>query len=307
MRVTTVWVAGQQRIAIAEGEGVLLGESAGLAGLLADGHRLEAEAFTEPNAYKVALDAPIRPPILLCCGQNYSDHLAEQGTSRRTEPEFFVKAGQTIAHPDDPFVLNRRVTTKLDYETELGIVVGRTLANASAQEALDAIFGYVVLNDLSARDRQVKPGGRMALGPGKNFDGATRLGRWVVTADEISDPQALRISTTVNGEYRQANTTANMIYGCAEILSVFSRSITLVPGTMVATGTPGGTGLGCDSELGGQSITPSGCVPARYLAPGDVVVSEIEGVGSLRFDVVEESSTSTYRGLPGKEREWHTS
>jgi 2-keto-4-pentenoate hydratase/2-oxohepta-3-ene-1,7-dioic acid hydratase in catechol pathway len=293
MRATTVWLDGNRRIAIRDGERVLVGDSAGLLDLLIAGRTLEDEPFTEIAQEKIEFDAPLRPPILLCCGQNYSDHLAEQGAVTRSEPEFFLKAGQTIADPGDPFRLDRRVTKKLDYETELAVVIGKALSNASIEEASDSIFGYLVLNDLSARDRQIKGGGRTALGPGKNFDGATRLAQWVVTADEVRDPQALRISTTVNGEYRQDNTTANMIYGCAAIVSFFSTSVTLLPGTIIATGTPGGTGLGCDSELGGRAVTPPGCVPARYLEHGDVVISEIEGVGNLSFDVVEEAGTAS--------------
>jgi 2-keto-4-pentenoate hydratase/2-oxohepta-3-ene-1,7-dioic acid hydratase in catechol pathway len=287
MRVATVQLDGRPRVAVLEGERVLVGESAGLRDLLVGGRRLEDESLTEVEADAVVFDAPIRPPVLLCCGQNYRDHLAEQGREGRAEPEFFVKAGQTIARPDAPFLLDGRVTTKLDYETELGVVIGRELRHAAVEDVLDAVFGYVVMNDLSARDRQVKDGGRMALGPGKNFDGATRLGYWIVSADEVPDPQALAISTRVNGELRQSNRTDTMIYGCAEILAWFSGSMTLLPGTVVATGTPGGTGLGCDSALGGRGITPEGCVPARYLEAGDVVVSEIEHVGSLSFEVVE--------------------
>lgn len=278
-------VGGRAHVARFEDGRVLVGESASLHDLLSAGRTLGDETFSDaPDG--VWIDAPIRPPILLCCGQNYSDHLAEQGHAARKEPEFFVKAGQTIAAPGEPFALDPAVTSKLDYETELGVVLGRPLRNASEDEVVDAIFGYVVLNDLSARDKQIRENGRPALGPGKNFDGATRLGSAVVTADEVPDPQALAISTTVNGELRQSNTTASMIYGCAEIVAFYSRSLTLLPGTVVATGTPGGTGLGSDAELGGRGVTPPGCVPSSYLVAGDSVVSEIERVGSLTFSVV---------------------
>jgi 2-keto-4-pentenoate hydratase/2-oxohepta-3-ene-1,7-dioic acid hydratase in catechol pathway len=269
-------------------EGILVGKRAGLLELLTAGRRLEEETLAPINNESVEPLAPLRPPVLLCCGQNYSDHLAEQGEKGRAEPEFFLKAGQTISDPGQPFVLDRRLISKLDYETELAVVVGHELASASIAEAAAAIFGYLVMNDLSARERQLKPGGRTALGPGKNFDGATRLSPWVVTADEIPDPQRLSIGTAVNGEARQANTTANMIYGCAEIAAAFSRFMTLLPGTIIATGTPGGTGLGCDAELGGRGLTPVGCEPARYLAAGDLVTSRIESVGELTFSVIDQ-------------------
>ena len=284
-RIGTVTVDGRPRLAVLDGDSILVGQSAGAGAVIASGLPISRESLTPAPNDTLAFQAPIRPPILLCCGQNYSDHLAEQGHERRSEPEFFIKAGQTIADPAEPFALDPRLTRKLDYETELAVVVGRRLRRASVEEAEDAIFGYVVMNDVSARDRQIKEGGRPALGPGKTFDGATRLGQWVVTADEVADPQTLRISTRVNGELRQSNTTANMIYGCAEILSFYSILITLEPGTIVATGTPGGTALGCDHELGGLGLTPAGCEPARYLRPGDTVVSEVEGVGDLSFTI----------------------
>jgi 2-keto-4-pentenoate hydratase/2-oxohepta-3-ene-1,7-dioic acid hydratase in catechol pathway len=284
MRLASVTANGRHHIAQLDGDRLLVGRSSSLTDLVRNGGDLKSEVFSEAGADSITFNPPLRPEVLLCCGQNYSDHLAEQGRAARAEPEFFVKAGQTIASPDAPCLLDPRVTTKLDYETELAVVVGRELRRASPEEAAASIFGYLVLNDLSARDRQVK-GERMALGPGKNFDGATRLGKFVVTADEIADAQGLHISTTVNGELRQSNTTANMIYGCAEIVSFFSSSLTLRPGTIIATGTPGGTGLGCDAVLGGKGLTPDGCVPARYLEPGDVVVSEIELVGQLSFQV----------------------
>lgn len=287
MRTTTVSVGGHSRLAVLANGRTVVSETAGLGALISAGRVLDEEQFEEVSEETLEFDTPIRPPILLCCGQNYSDHLAEQGHPGRSEPEFFVKAGQTIAIPGEPFVLDRRVTQKLDYETELAVVVGKTLRSASIDEAREAIFGYVIMNDLSARDRQIKPGGRTALGPGKNFDGATRLSQWVVTADEVPDPQQLDLSTTVNGELRQSNTTASMIFGCAEIVSFFSGLMTLLPGTIIATGTPGGTGLGSDEELGGRGITPSGCVPARYLEAGDVIESRIETVGALSFEVVE--------------------
>ena len=287
MRFASVIVGGVRRAAIVEDERILVGQSESLDELLRRGGDLADERLTEYLPADVEFDAPLRPAVLICCGQNYASHLAEQSQVERTEPEFFVKAGGTIAVPGKPFSLDRRVTSKLDYETELGVVIGRDTSRVSPEEALDHVFGYVVVNDLSARDRQVKKGGRMALGPGKNFDGATRLGRWIVPAAEIADPQALALTTRVNAELRQSDTTANMIFSCAELVSSFSRLLTLPAGTIVATGTPGGTGLGCDATLGGKSVTPEGCAPARYLDPGDVVVSEIEEVGSLSFNVVE--------------------
>jgi 2-keto-4-pentenoate hydratase/2-oxohepta-3-ene-1,7-dioic acid hydratase in catechol pathway len=286
-RFVSVIVGGARRAAIVEDDRVLVGQSEGLDELLRRGGELADEQLTEHAPADVEFDAPLRPAILLCCGQNYTSHLAEQSQAERSEPEFFIKAGATIAAPGDPFSLDRRVTRKLDYETELGVVIGRDAGDVSPGQALDHVFGYVVVNDLSARDRQVKEGGRMAHGPGKNFNGATRLGQSIVPAAEIAQPQALALTTRVNAELRQSDTTANMIFSCAELVSRFSRLLMLPAGTIISTGTPGGTGLGCDASLGGKNVTPAGCAPARYLEPGDVVISEIDDVGSLSFDVVE--------------------
>jgi 2-keto-4-pentenoate hydratase/2-oxohepta-3-ene-1,7-dioic acid hydratase in catechol pathway len=181
------------------------------------------------------------------------------------------------------------VTTKLDHETELGVVIGRRGRHIPEADALDHVWGYLVFHDLTARERQVKfgPAGDMYLdvGPSKNFDGASRLAEWITTADEVGDPQTLGLSTRVNGELRQSNTTANMIFSVAAIIAYLSTLITLEPGTVIATGTPGGTAWGQDRELGGTKLTPPGCSPGVYLQVGDQVESSIEGLGSLTFEV----------------------
>jgi 2-keto-4-pentenoate hydratase/2-oxohepta-3-ene-1,7-dioic acid hydratase in catechol pathway len=188
------------------------------------------------------------------------------------------------------------VTTKLDYETELGVIIGKGGRNISAAQAMEHVYGYMVVNDLTARDRQVVVQGNghytMAFGPGKNFDGATRVAPWIVTADEVDDPHALMVKTRVDGEVRQFNTTRNMIFNVAETIAFLSRLLTLHPGTVIATGTPGGTGWGQDPTLGGTGQTPLGCVPARYLSVGEYVESEIEQIGRLDFTVVEKEIDS---------------
>jgi acylpyruvate hydrolase len=227
----------------------------------------------------VVIDAPLRPPVVFCFGQNYTDHLEEKAPVYRPEPEFFLKAGQTIAAPGEPVMLDPRVTAKLDYETELGIVIGRAGRAIPQETAFEHIYGYVALNDLTAPDRQVvlhPDGGQsMALGPGKNFDGSTPMGQEVVTADEIGNPSDLALRTTVDGEPRQRNTTGNLISPIPEIISFVSRLLTLQPGSVIATGTPGGTGWGADPDLGGTRRVPPGCVPASYLRPGQLVEGTI--------------------------------
>ena len=233
---------------------------------------------------------PLQPEVILCLGQNYRDHLAEKAPIESKEPEFFLKAGQTVADSDAPAVADPRVTRKLDYETELGVVIGQGGRFIPPERALDHVFGYVVVNDLTARDRQVRPlaggGFEMALGPGKNFEGATRLAASVIPAAEVGDPQSLALTTHVNGELRQSNSTRNMIHDVRSLVSFLSQLLELRAGTVISTGTPGGTGWGQDPELGGTGVTPPGCEPARYLAPGDHVRSAIERVGVLEFDVI---------------------
>lgn len=289
MRAVSVLADGERRAGVLQGEEVLVHDARGLDEAIGAGADLR-QAARRLRRDQAVLDAPLRPPVVLCTGQNYRDHLDEKAPVAVREPEFFLKAGQTIAAPDDPIILDPRVTAKLDYETELGVVIGRTARSVPPEAALGYVFGYVVVNDLTARDRQVVPQGgggfSYALGPGKNFDGATRLAPWVVTADDAGDPQAhLALTTTVSGAPRQANTTANMIFPVADIIAYLSRLLTLQPGTVIATGTPGGTGWGMDPELGGTGRTPPGCRPGRYLLSGDVLRSEIERVGYLEATV----------------------
>lgn len=248
----------------------------GLDAALAAGGRLRQGR--EIDAADAVFDAPLRPPVVFCVGQNYADHLDEKAPVHRPEPEFFLKAGQTIAAPGDPAILDPRVTAKLDYETELGIVIGRPGRAIDVRRALDHVAGYVALNDLTARDRQVviHPDGShsFALGPAKNFDGSTRMGPTMVPSDEL-DIADLTLTTTVDGELRQQNSTANLISSIPEIVAFVSTLLTLQAGAVIATGTPGGTGWGTDPDLGGTGRTPPGLVPASYLQPGQFVEGRI--------------------------------
>lgn len=236
----------------------------------------------------VRLEAPIAPPILMCTGENYQQHLDEKTVRRGRELEFFLKSPTTVIGPASPVPLDPRITGKLDFEVELAAVVGRAARDVDPSHADEHIAGYAVLNDLSARDRQVV---RHTCGEviydlvrGKNFDGASPLGPVLVTADEVGDPQRLELRSRVNGEVRQAASTAEMITSVVEVVAYLSRQLTLPPGTVVATGTPGGTAWGEDAELGGTRTSPTG--RPRYLQPGDVVSCAISGVGELVHEVV---------------------
>jgi 2-keto-4-pentenoate hydratase/2-oxohepta-3-ene-1,7-dioic acid hydratase in catechol pathway len=240
-----------------------------------DGRSIPAES--------VKLLAPIVPAALLCAGENYVDHLDEKPRITREGPETFVKLTHSVIGPDESVAYPDDVTSKLDYEVELGVVIGTAARNVSADEALGHVFGYTIVNDMTLRDRQVRlrPDGTAsyALGVSKSFDGSAPVGPLIVTADEIPDPQSLAISSSVNGELRQSNSTANMIDGVAQVIAYYSRFLTLRPGFLLATGTPGGTGWGSDPELGGRS--PDSGQVDRYLHPGDRVDCVIERIGTL--------------------------
>ena len=233
------------------------------------------------------LKAPIEPSLILCSGENYWDHREEKPEVSRKDPEFFLKTSLGVIGHEDAIARDERVTKKLDYETELLIVMGKPGRHIPAADALKHVYGYTIMNDVTARDRQVtlRPDGSSVynLGPGKNFDTCAPIGPWIVTADEIREPQFLALKTYVNGELRQSNTTQKMIWTCAQLIEFFSTFVTLKPGVVISTGTPGGTAWGTDPELGGKKPMRKDVVaPTGYLQPGDEVVCEIELIGTLR-------------------------
>jgi 2-keto-4-pentenoate hydratase/2-oxohepta-3-ene-1,7-dioic acid hydratase in catechol pathway len=263
----------------------------------AEGLRVAAQAVKKAPAAvrtplaKTRLQAPIAPSLILCSGENYWDHREEKPEVTRKDPEFFLKTGLGVIGPGDNIVLDPAVTKKLDYETELLIVIGKPGRHIPAARAHQHIWGYTVMNDVTARDRQVtlRPDGSSVynLGPGKNFDTCAPIGPALVSADEVPDPQNLQLRTTVNGELRQSNTTGKMIWTCAQLVEFFSTFVTLQPGVVISTGTPGGTAWGSDAELGGKKPMRKDVVTAGgYLRPGDEVACEIEGVGRLVNRVV---------------------
>ena len=255
----------------------------------------QARSLALPRLADVTLLAPLMPPIILCAGSNYVDHNKEKAESplKGKEPEFFLKSPTCVIGPGDPILWDRRVTKKLDYEVELAIVIGKPGRHVRVEDALDHVFGYTILNDVTARDRQVRVRDGVTwyeLGSSKNFDTSAPLGPCLVTADEIPDPQALDLRTTVNGEVRQNNNTRSMKFGVAYLIHFFSVNLTLRPGMVISTGTPGGTGWASDPELGGVSYKRDDIVrPAGYLAAGDTIACSIEGIGTLenRVQVLE--------------------
>ncbi len=244
----------------------------------------------------VILRAPLVPSVILNSGQNYWDHREEKPPVEQHDPEFFLKSPLAVIGPMEPIVLDPVVTDKLDYEVELGVVIGKPGRHIPREQALEHVFGYTVTNDVTARDRQAVPhpegGFEYRLGPGKNFDTSAPIGPWIVTRDEIPDPQALGLRTYVNGELRQSNTTAKMIWDVSILVSFFSDFYTLQPGVLIETGTPGGTAWATDPEIGGRPYARDDVTRSGYLQPGDVVTVEIDGIGSLTNPIVAASATA---------------
>ena len=226
----------------------------------------------------VELLAPIPRPRqdVLCLGMNYLAHAEEAArysadAFRKERPVavYFSKRVSEAGKPDGVIPRHAGLTDRLDYEAELAVVLGRTARDVKAADAADCIFGYTVLNDVSARDLQT---GHKQWYFGKSLDGATPMGPVLVTADEIAYPPALEITCRVNGELRQQSNTSLLITSIGQILEELTAGMTLLPGTIIATGTPAGVGMGFD--------------PPKFLQSGDVVECAIEGIGILRSTVV---------------------
>jgi 2,4-diketo-3-deoxy-L-fuconate hydrolase len=215
---------------------------------------------------------------IVCVGLNYTDHAAEVGMALPAEPQIFIKANSAICGPNDA-TIRPRGAAKLDYEVELAAVIGRAARHVDEASALGHVAAYCLLDDVSERAFQLEHGGGTTKG--KSADTFAPIGPWLVTADEVPDPQALSLWTDVDGVRRQQGHTANMVFTVARIVSYLSRFMSLQPGDLVSTGTPAGVGHGAR--------------PPRYLAPGSVVELGITGLGAQRHEVVAEESLGAAR------------
>ncbi|HEY0803660.1 MAG TPA: fumarylacetoacetate hydrolase family protein [Pseudonocardiaceae bacterium] len=233
--------------------------------------RLAANDLPELPAPPTRFGPPVaRPGKIICIGVNYRTHAAESGLPVPTEPVLFMKAPDTVVGPDDEILIPRR-STKTDYEIELGVVIGRTARYLdSPDDALAHVAGYTIAHDVSEREFQLERGGQWDKG--KNSETFNPLGPWLVTPDEIPDPQALDLKLWVNGEIRQDDNTKQMVFGVAEIVHYLSQFMVLYPGDVINTGTPAGVALGHPD-------------PKPYLRAGDVVECEISGLGRQRQTV----------------------
>jgi 2-keto-4-pentenoate hydratase/2-oxohepta-3-ene-1,7-dioic acid hydratase in catechol pathway len=211
--------------------------------------------------------APISPSMIFCIGLNYRQHAEETGAKIPKFPVLFMKGINAVQNPGDPILLPTHLAShQVDYECELAIVIGKTCKNVSKEKALDYVLGYTVANDVSARDWQKEWGGSQWC-RGKTFDTFCPLGPVLVTKDEIPNPNALQLKTTIGGTVYQNLNTNDMIFDVPTVIEFLSGSTTLLPGTVILTGTPQGVGMALN--------------PPRWLKPGDVVTVEIEKIGAL--------------------------
>ncbi|HTQ30092.1 MAG TPA: fumarylacetoacetate hydrolase family protein [Opitutaceae bacterium] len=218
--------------------------------------------------------APVAPANLLCIGLNYRKHAAESGHKLPQYPVLFIKPTSAAQNPGDPIELPQKLaSTQVDYECELAVVIGRRCKNATRAHAIDFVLGYTCGNDVSARDWQ-RQGGGGQWSQGKSFDTFCPLGPVLVTPDEIPNPNALRLRTLLNGEVMQDWNTNDMIFDVPALIEFLSASKTLLPGTVILTGTPHGVGFAR--------------TPPVFLKPGDTVSIEIENIGTLTNPVVNE-------------------
>lgn len=204
-------------------------------------------------------------PNFYCIGLNYAKHAAETGATPPAEPILFSKATSSLSGPNDPVIIPKD-SVKTDWEVELGVVIGKRAEHVSQADALSYVAGYCTINDVSERGFQIERGGQWIKGKSAPTFGPT--GPYLVTADEVPDPQNLKLSLSLNGDVLQDDSTSDMIFGVAEIISYMSKFMALIPGDIITTGTPSGVGMGQN--------------PQRFLKPGDVMELEVEGLGSQK-------------------------
>jgi len=287
MRLVTFRLDGAYRLGVARSDDpneiVELAEPAGMLSLIdagEEGMALLRDALASSRSRTHALQdlelmAPLPQPRgnVIGIGRNYQAHAEESARASGKAvdpPTVFTKAVTTVAGPYDDVVIDGDVTAQVDWEVELGVVIGRAGKNIGRERALDHVFGFVALNDVSARDIQFGWGGQYFKG--KSLDGFCPIGPWIVTPDEIGDPQSLRLLLRVNGVVKQDGNTRDMIYAVDTIIEWVSRGMTLPAGAIIATGTPDGVGFAR--------------TPPEFLKPGDLMEAEVEGIGTLRNHVV---------------------
>ena len=278
MKLLRVGPAGQEKPACLDATGVirdLTGVTADFEGEGVSLDALEALKGVDLSALPAVEGNPrigaavARVETFYAIGLNYAQHAAEAGMEPPKEPILFNKSASCLAGPNDALTLPKG-SEKSDWEVELGVVIGKRAQNVSVEEALSYVAGYCVINDVSERAYQIERGGQWTKG--KSAPGFGPVGPYLVTADEVPDPQALGLRLSLNGEMVQNNFTSDMIFSVAEIIAHMSEFMALVPGDVIATGTPEGVGMGMK--------------PQRFLRVGDVMELEIDGLGRQRTEVI---------------------
>ena len=278
MKLLRVGPVGQEKAACLDGTGVirdLTGVTADFEGEGVSLDALEALKGVDLSALPAVEGNPrigaavARVETFYAIGLNYAQHAAEAGMEPPKEPILFNKSASCLAGPNDALTLPKG-SEKSDWEVELGVVIGKRAQNVSVEEALSYVAGYCVINDVSERAYQIERGGQWTKG--KSAPGFGPVGPYLVTADEVPDPQALGLRLSLNGEMVQNNFTSDMIFSVAEIIAHMSEFMALVPGDVIATGTPEGVGMGMK--------------PQRFLRAGDVMELEIDGLGRQRTKVI---------------------
>lgn len=271
--------AGQEKPGVLDAEGNLR-DLSGIVGDLAGETLAQLSALNNLDTSvlpRVVGNPRLGPPIagtgkFICIGLNYADHAAEAGLAVPSEPVIFMKATSSICGPNDPIIVPRG-SVKTDWEVELAVIIGKRAKYVSKEDAMDHVAGYAVTNDVSERAYQIEREGQWTKG--KSCDNFGQIGPWLVTPDEIPDPQNLPMWLKVNGDTMQDGTTATMVYGVAHLISYLSEFMTLHPGDIISTGTPPGVGLGQK--------------PPKFLAVGDVVELGIAGLGVQKQDVIADT------------------
>ena len=285
MRFVTYQSADGPAVGVVQGDTLSPVEGPDLLGLVRQGEAGLARARAALKAAprlplgSVTLLAPFPAPQrnIFCLGWNYAAHSQESARARGREaklperPVFFTKATTSVNGPFADIPFRAGLTDQLDWEVELGVVIGPGGKDIPRARALEHVFGYTVIDDVSARDLQSAHGGQFFKG--KSLDGCCPMGPWVVTRDEIADPHHLRLRCLVNGVVKQDSTTADLIFDVPAIIEWLSAGLTLLPGDVIATGTPSGVGYAR--------------TPPEFLRPGDVVECEVEGIGTIRNPVRE--------------------
>ncbi len=251
-------------------EAVTTGELVAASDALA---KLDVESLSGGVSDPKFLAPVVAPGKIMAIGLNYADHIRETNSNTPPNPILFMKANTSLTGPEDDIVVDPEMTKMADYENELTVIIGQRSKGISQDEALGAVFGYTIGNDVTARDC-MKADGQLVRS--KSFDTYCPIGPWITTADEVPDPQDLHVKTLVSGEVRQDSSTSEMVYPVDYLIHFLAKGMTLEPGDVLLTGTPHGVGFVMD--------------PPRFLTPGDVVECEIEGLGRLRNNVVAPKS-----------------